>query len=92
MSTNLSIPELKIRMLKHSLQCFAFSLIGLIPVIGLSFALGALWRAGQVREQEKQFWNAAKPFRIWGVVIAAFSLIISSGVLMIIIYHAVNNF
>jgi hypothetical protein len=92
MNANPSIPEFKIRMLNHSLQCFIFSLIGLIPVIGLPFALAALWIGGRVREQEKKLWNAAKPIRIWGVVIAAFSLIVSSGILMIIIYHAVNNY
>jgi hypothetical protein len=32
----------KIQMLKSSMQCFAFGLLGLLPVIGLPFAIAAL--------------------------------------------------
>ncbi len=61
----------KIRMLKNSLTCFVCGLLGLLPLIGLPFALVALWISGRIRLQEKQLWNAAEPYRIWGVVCAA---------------------
>ena len=61
----------KIKLLNSSMRCFMFGLLGLIPLIGLPFALAALWIAGRVRVKEKQLWNAARPYRIWGVVMAA---------------------
>jgi len=87
MNANLSIPEMKIRMLRSSIRCFGLGLLGLIPIIGLPFALAALWVGGQVREKERKLWNAAKPFRVWGVIIAAFGTVVSSIILIIAIDH-----
>ena len=53
----------KIKMLKGSIRCLMFGLLGLVPVIGLPFGLAALWVSGQVRVREKIYWNAAKPYR-----------------------------
>lgn len=82
----------KIRMLKSSLQCFVFGLLGLLPVIGLPFAIAALWISGQVRAREKLFWNAAKPYRTWGVACAALGAVVWSVVDTLLIYHAFNNY
>ncbi|HUC86309.1 MAG TPA: hypothetical protein VL970_14015 [Candidatus Acidoferrales bacterium] len=62
-------------MLNGSVRCLVFGLLGLLPLIGLPFALAALWLAGRVRRQEKRFWNAAKPYRIIGVTCAAMGTI-----------------
>ncbi len=78
----------KIQMLKSSMRCFVFGLLGLIPLIGLPFALTALWISGRVRVREKQFWNAARPYRIWGVICAAIGTILWTGILTIVIAHA----
>ena len=85
MNTNASA---KIQMLKSSMRCFVFGLLGLIPLIGLPFALAALWISGRVRVREKQFWNAARPYRIWGVICAAIGTILWAGILTIVIAHA----
>ena len=77
--------DAKIQMLKNSLRCFVYGLLGLLPVIGLPFALAALWISGRVRGKEKQMWNAARPYRIWGVVCAAFGTVLWTGVLAIVI-------
>jgi hypothetical protein len=82
----------KIQMLKSSMRCFAFGLLGLLPVIGLPFAVAALWIAGRVRMKEKQFWNAARPYRICGVVCAAVGAVVWSVVDTILIYDACNNY
>jgi hypothetical protein len=78
--------SMKIKMLKSSMQCFVFGLLGLLPLIGLPFALAALWIAGRVRNKEKQLWNVARPYRIWGVVCASCGAIFWSGIIMLIIY------
>lgn len=81
----------KIQMLKSSMKCFVFGLLSLLPVVGLPFALATLWISGRVRVKEKQFWNAARPYRIWGVVCAAVGTILWSFVLMLIIYNVANR-
>ena len=81
----------KIKMLNDSMQCFAFGLLGLLPVIGLPFALVALWIAGRVRMQEKQFWNAARPYRIWGAVVAAAGTIFWGFILMLVLSSAAHQ-
>ena len=83
--------EAKVRMLQSSLRCFAFGLLGLLPVIGIPFAIAALWISGRVRVKEKQLWNAARPYRIWGVACAAAGTIFWGFILMLIIYSAVSN-
>jgi len=81
----------KIKMLNSSMRCFVFGLLGLIPLVGLPFALATLWISGCVRAKEKQLWNAARPYRIWGVVCAAAGTIFWGFILMLIIYSAVSN-
>jgi len=75
----------KIQMLKSSMQCFMFGLLGLIPLIGLPFALSALWISGRVRVKEKQFWNAAQPYRISGAICAAVGTVLWTGILAIVV-------
>jgi len=83
--------EAKVRMLQSSLRCFVFGLLGLLPVIGIPFAIAALWISGRVRVKEKQLWNAARPYRIWGLVCAAGGTIFWGFILTIIIYQAVTD-
>jgi hypothetical protein len=78
----------KIQMLKSSLRCFTFGLLGLIPLLGLPFAFAALWISGRVRVKEKLFWNAARPYRIWGVVCAAVGTVLWLGILAIVVARA----
>jgi len=61
----------KVWMLRSSLRCLTYGLLALVPVLGLPFALRALWLSGQIRPAERIHWNAARPHRLWGVVIAA---------------------
>ncbi len=79
----------KIKMLKGSMRCFVFGLLGLVPILGLPFALATLWISGRIRVTEKQFWNAAKPYRVWGVVCAAIGTIFWTGILIFVIFQAV---
>lgn len=89
---NDDIPSAKIRMLKSSMRCFVFGLLGLIPLIGLPFALSALWISGRVRVKEKQLWNAARPYRTWGVVCAAVGTVFWFSILSLVICNSVFNF
>lgn len=81
----------KIAMMKGSIRCLAFGLLGLLPFIGLPFALVALWTGGQVRRREKHYWNVARPFRIWGVVCAGIGAVIWATIGSVIVYNAYIN-
>jgi hypothetical protein len=83
--------DVKIQMLKNSLRCFVCGLLGLLPVVGLPFAVAALWISGRVRVKEKQMWNAARPYRVWGMVCAAGGTIFLGFILTIIHYHTVTG-
>jgi hypothetical protein len=84
-------PEAKIRMFKSSSNCLVCGLLGLLPVIGLPFAIAALVIAGKVRAQERNLWNAARPYRIGGVVSAAVGTIFWSFILILVIFHAIYD-
>ena len=83
--------EIKIRMLKNSLRCFWCGLLGLLPVIGLPFALAALVLSGQVRAGQKKYWNAARPYWIWGVVSAVAGTLFWGFVFALILLHAATQ-
>ena len=83
--------EAKIKMLNSSMRCFVCGMLGLIPLFGLPFALAALWISGRVRVKEKQMWNAAQPYRIWGVVCAAFGTLFWFLIVTLIVYNTVSN-
>jgi len=88
---NADIPGAKIRMLENSLRCFAYGLLGLLPVIGLPFALAALWISGRVRAEEKNLWNAARPYRIWGIVSAAVGVFFWAFIVVLVLFNAATN-
>ena len=82
--------DAKIKMLNSSLQCFVCGMLGLLPVIGLPFAIAALVLSGKVRAQQRKNWNAAKSYQVWGVICAAVGTVFWSFILTIIIYQAAN--
>ncbi len=80
---------LKIKMLKGSMRCFLYGLLGLVPVLGLPFAFAALVLSGRVRVAENQFWNAAKPYSIWGMVCGSVGTIFWLGIILFVVYQPV---
>jgi hypothetical protein len=83
------IPTAKIKMMKASIRCLIFGLLGLLPIIGLPFGLAALWISGRVRVKEKQFWNAARPYRIYGAVCGAIGTFLWGGILIFVVGNVV---
>jgi hypothetical protein len=77
----------KIKMLEDSMRCFAYGLLGLLPVIGLPFALVALWNAGRVRIREKHYWNAASAYCLWGGICGALGAIFWVMVETLLVYN-----
>ena len=82
----------KIQMIKASVRCLVFGILGLLPIIGLPFALAALWISGQARVKEKLFWNVARPHRLWGVACAAIGAVVWSLVDALLIFHSFSRY
>ena len=83
---------LKLKMMKTSIRCLVMGLLGLLPLIGVPFALAALWSSFVARQQEKQFWNPAKPHQVIGLICASLGALIWGAVDTILIYHAMNRY
>jgi hypothetical protein len=79
----------KIKIIRDSRRCLVFGVLGFIPAIGLAFALAGLWYSGVVRQREKQYWNAARPYRIIGMLCAAVSAVIWSGLLLLVLGNSI---
>jgi hypothetical protein len=47
----------RIAAVKSSLRCFVYSLIGLVPLIGIPFAIAAVVRGRQVSGVDRLGWN-----------------------------------
>jgi hypothetical protein len=87
----MSNADAKIKMLKGSMRCFVYGLLSLIPLFGLPFAIGALWISGKVRVAERNFWNVARPYRIWGIVCASTGTIFWFFIIALIAYNAASH-
>ena len=83
---------LKIRMIKASLHCLTFGLLGLLPLIGVPFALAALWSSISARRSEKNILNPAKPHRIMGLICALLGALIWGTADTFLIYHAYHAY
>lgn len=82
--------EARIQMLKSSLACFIWGLLGLLPLIGLPFAVVALVISGRVRVRQKKYWNAAKPYWIGGVACGCVGIFLWGAVWILILFNALN--
>jgi len=82
----------KIRMMKLSLRCLALGLFGLLPLVGVPFALAALWASFAARKHERDFWNPARPQRIFGLICASLGLFVWSLADAFLIFQACNGY
>ena len=63
-------PAQKIRVIEETLRCFAFSLLSLIPLVGLPFAILTIVRHRKIRAAEDGEWNPAQLYLAWGFCLA----------------------
>jgi hypothetical protein len=88
MRTENNAPQ-KLKMIKASIRCLWFGMLGLLPLIGVPFAMAGLWSSWSARKLEKELWNPAKPHRVIGLICASIGALVWSGVDTVLIYHAV---
>ena len=78
-------PADKVRVIEQSLRCFVFGLLSLIPLLGLPFAVLAVFRHLNARSQGDREWNPAKLYLVWGFGLAWLGGLISLGALALFV-------
>jgi hypothetical protein len=69
------VQERRIKSIKGSLRCFLFSLVGLVPLLGLPFAVSAMIQGWQLDRSIKSEWNAGARYLGAGRRIAPVGLV-----------------
>ena len=67
-------PLTKVEMIERSLSCFRLGLVGLIPLIGVPFAVRSLQHAHRVKHGQGAVWNPAQRYLFWGALCARMGL------------------
>ncbi|HEX5220130.1 MAG TPA: hypothetical protein VFZ59_11235 [Verrucomicrobiae bacterium] len=67
----------KIEAIQRSLRCFTLGLIGIVPLLGVPFALLALDNFRQVRRGLGAQWNPAQAYLRWGIATAISGLFLT---------------
>ena len=74
-------------MIETSVSCFWLGLVGLVPVLGIPFALAALFKYRVVKAGEAGRWNPARRyllFGVWGARLGLWPLLIGGIVALLI--------
>jgi hypothetical protein len=74
----------KIAAVKSSLRCFVYSLIGLVPVIGIPFAVAAIVQSRQVQKAGAMDWNPADRYRNAAQRIGPLGFLTTAGFLVLV--------
>lgn len=81
-----SPPLDKVQIIERSMNCFRCGLVGILPGIGLPFAIVSLGDCLNVMLRKGSNWNPAERYLRWGAASAAAGLMITmllAGILMI---------
>jgi uncharacterized protein YybS (DUF2232 family) len=69
MSTTPQAPAMdKIELIELSLQAFFFGVPGIIPFLGIPFAIMALINSARIKRRAPAQWNPARRYLFWGLV------------------------
>ena len=85
MNERLLRPLGKIALIQQSLGCFCQSLFGLLPIIGLPFAVAAIVRFVRVSWYRGAEWNPAERYLYWGLRCAILGLLLSLAAFTVIV-------
>ena len=72
-----STPFDKVQVIERSLRCFTCGLLGLLPLVGLPFAVTALFDSFRITNRKGTIWNPADRYLSVGTSCAALGLILN---------------
>ena len=76
----------RIAAVNSSLRCFVYSLLGLVPLIGIPFAVAATVRSRQVQEAVSLDWNPADRYLRAARQIGPLGFLTSAGFLVLVCF------
>jgi hypothetical protein len=85
-------PLTQIEMIERSLRCFAFGLLGLLPVIGIPMAIYASSEYRHVKRGLADRWNPAQRYAFWGALCARLGLALFLVIPVVVILIGVLGF
>ena len=85
-------PEDRIRIIRQSLRCFTLGWLSLIPLIGLGLGVLAIVLHFKVWTGGGATWNPARPYLLWGFVLAWFGGLISMATLALFLLILMKNY
>ena len=74
----------RIAAVRSSLRCFVYSLIGLVPLIGIPFAVAAIVQSRQVQKAGSVDWNPADRYLSAARRIGPLGFLTSAGFLILV--------
>jgi len=67
----------KVELIQRSLRCFTLGIVGVLPVVGLPFAVMALTNYFAVQRTSGGQWNPAHTYLTWGMATAVSGLLLT---------------
>ena len=74
----------KIEVIERSLRCFTMGLIGLVPALGIPFAVIALSNYFRIKRIVGVQWNPAQKYLTWGLATALCGLFLTIVLLFVV--------
>jgi hypothetical protein len=66
----------KIDLMRSSMRCFACGIAGLLPLIGIPFAVAAIWDFRRMFFGKSNLWNPAELYARVGLACAVFGILL----------------
>ena len=76
----------RIAAVTSSLRCFVYSLVGLVPLVGIPFAVAAIVRSRQVQKASRADWNPADHYLSASRRLAPVSFLTSAIFLVLVVF------
>jgi len=81
-----SNPGRSIETIESSLRCFGYSLVGLLPLIGIPFSVAAMFAGRKAWKSAKTIWNPADRYLAAGRRLAPLGLLTTVGFLVLVCF------
>lgn len=86
-----STPQERIRAIHGSLRAFTLAWVGMIPLLGIPFAVAAFAMALGPTLRDDDGWNAAGRYRLTALWMSGLMLLLEAGVISVAILAAMKD-
>jgi len=86
-----TVADAKILMLRRSMRSLVYGLLSFLPILGFGFAVVTFKVSWQAWSTERQLWNAARSYRIAGMICAILASIFWTVILVLIVWNIAHQ-